>query len=111
MAPRFHVMEPLLWDFSTDLWPVIEHHAPGHVVHFLKASTCAMSDDAATRVEALADTGVAHRRDGALIHAGHRTSSSHCSLKSCGRIPRARRPCLCHSSRVLWPYGVSDGPR
>jgi esterase len=69
----FSVMEPLLHDFfTTDLWPVVEHHAPGHVVHFLKASTSsAMSDDAAARVEGLDDPQVwLHRREGThWIHA------------------------------------------
>jgi pimeloyl-ACP methyl ester carboxylesterase len=69
----FSVMEPLLHDFfTTDLWPVVEHHAPGHTLHFLKASTSsAMSDDAASRVEALSDAQVSlHRRDGThWIHA------------------------------------------
>lgn len=69
----FAVMESLLHDFSTtDLWPVVEHHAPEHTLHFLKASTSsAMSDEAAVRVEALADPGIAlHRRDGThWIHA------------------------------------------
>jgi len=61
------VMEPLLQDFfATDLWPVVEHHAPGHALHFLKASTSsAMSDEAAARVEGLQDPQVwLHRRDG-----------------------------------------------
>lgn len=69
----FPVMEALLDDFfTTDLWPVVERHAPGHTLHFLKASTSsAMSDDAAARVEALSDPSVTlHRRDGShWIHS------------------------------------------
>jgi pimeloyl-ACP methyl ester carboxylesterase len=69
----FSVMEPLLHDFFTsDQWPVVEHHAAGHALHFLKASTSsAMSDDAALRIEALNDPHVSlHRRDGThWIHA------------------------------------------
>jgi len=69
----FSVMEPLLQDFfTTDLWPVVEHHASGHALHFLKASTSsAMSDAAALRIEALNDAQVSlHRRDGThWIHA------------------------------------------
>lgn len=63
----FSVMEPLLSDFfTTDLWPVVEDHAPGHVLHFLKASTSsAMSDAAAEKVESMNDPQVSlHRRDG-----------------------------------------------
>ncbi len=63
----FDVMERLLHDFfTTDLWPVITTRAPGHDLHFLKASTSsAMSDDAAARIEALDDPHVSlHRRDG-----------------------------------------------
>ncbi len=69
----FSVMELLLHDFfSTDLWPVVEHHAHEHTLHFLKASTSsAMSGEAATRLEALSDPDVIlHRRDGThWIHA------------------------------------------
>lgn len=69
----FPVMEALLHDFfSTDLWSVVEHHAPQHTLHFLKASTSsAMSDEAAARVEAATDPNVhLHRRDGShWIHA------------------------------------------
>lgn len=64
---NFDVMERLLHDFfTTDLWPVVEHHAAGHTLHFLRASTSsAMSDDAAARIEALSDPAVTlHRRDG-----------------------------------------------
>lgn len=63
----FPVMETLLHDFFiTDLWPVVEQHAPGHTLHFLKASTSsAMSDEAAARIDALADPQVVlHQRDG-----------------------------------------------
>jgi pimeloyl-ACP methyl ester carboxylesterase len=69
----FSVMEPLLHDFfTTDLWPVVEHHSPDHALHFLKASTSsAMSDEAAARIETMADPAVVlHRRDGThWIHA------------------------------------------
>jgi len=69
----FSVMEPLLHDFFTDdLWPAVEHHAPGHALHFLKASTSsAMSDETALRIDTLHDPHVSlHRRDGThWIHA------------------------------------------
>lgn len=69
----FDVMERLLHDFfTTDLWPVITDRAPGHDLHLLKASTSsAMSDDAAARIESLADDHVQlHRREGThWIHA------------------------------------------
>ncbi len=69
----FDVMQRLLDDFfNTDLWPVITHRAPGHDLHFLKASTSsAMSDEAAARLEHLADPQVhLHRRDGShWIHS------------------------------------------
>jgi esterase len=69
----FSLMEPLLHDFfTTDLWPVVEHHAPAHALHFLKASTSsAMSDAAAVRVESMNDPLVSlHRREGThWIHA------------------------------------------
>lgn len=63
----FDVMEQLLHDFfTTDLWSVVTGRAPGHDVHFLRASTSsAMSDAAAARVESLADAHVhLHRREG-----------------------------------------------
>ena len=67
------VMEQLLRSFfSTDLWPIVEHPAPGHVVHFVKASqSSAMSDDAVRRAESLpSDRAVVHHLDGGhWIHA------------------------------------------
>lgn len=69
----FEVMERLLGDFFTaDLWPVILDRAPGHDLHFLKASTSsAMSDQAAARLDALGDPRVTlHRREGShWIHS------------------------------------------
>jgi pimeloyl-ACP methyl ester carboxylesterase len=66
-------MEQLLHSFfTTDLWPIVEHPAPGHVVHFVKASqSSAMSDDAVRRAEALPhDRVVVHHLDGGhWIHA------------------------------------------
>jgi len=63
----FDVMDRLLHDFfTTDLWTVVTDRAPDHDLHFLKASTSsAMSDEAASRIEALDDPHVSlHRRDG-----------------------------------------------
>jgi esterase len=69
----FDAMERLLGDFfTTDLWPVVLDRAPGHDLHFLKASTSsAMSDQAAARVEGLDDPQVTlHRLEGShWIHA------------------------------------------
>lgn len=66
-------MERLLGDFFvTDLWPVVTSRAPGHDLHFLRASTSsAMSDEAAARVAALGDPRVTlHRREGShWIHS------------------------------------------
>ncbi len=68
-----NVMEQLLRSFfTTDLWPIVEHPAPGHVVHFVKASqSSAMSDEAVRRAESLPrDRVVVHRLDGGhWIHA------------------------------------------
>jgi pimeloyl-ACP methyl ester carboxylesterase len=68
-----HVMERLLRSFfATDLWPLVEHAAPDHVVHFVKASqSSAMSDDAVRRAESLPrDRVVVHHLDGGhWIHA------------------------------------------
>jgi pimeloyl-ACP methyl ester carboxylesterase len=67
------VMEQLLRSFfTTDLWPIVEHPAPGHIVHFVKASqSSAMSDDAVRRAESLpSDRVVVHHLDGGhWIHA------------------------------------------
>lgn len=67
------VMDTLLHSFATtDLWRVVIDRAPGHDLHFLRASTSsAMSDDAAQRLAALSDAHVhLHRRDGThWIHA------------------------------------------
>ncbi|MBM3749730.1 MAG: alpha/beta hydrolase [Acidimicrobiia bacterium] len=63
----FDVMDQLLHNFfTTDLWSVVTDRAPGHDLHFLRASTSsAMSDAAALRVESLADVHVhLHRREG-----------------------------------------------
>jgi pimeloyl-ACP methyl ester carboxylesterase len=69
----FDVMERLLHNFfSTDLWPIVEHPAPGHVVHFVKASqSSAMSDDAVRRADAQPrDRVIVHHLDGGhWIHA------------------------------------------
>jgi pimeloyl-ACP methyl ester carboxylesterase len=67
------VMERLLHSFfATDLWPLVEHPAPGHVVHFVKASqSSAMSDEAVQRAEARPhDRVVVHHLEGGhWIHA------------------------------------------
>ena len=67
------VMEQLLRSFfTTDLWPIVEHPAPGHIVHFVKASqSSAMSDDAVRRAESLPrHRVVVHHLDGGhWIHA------------------------------------------
>lgn len=55
------IMERLLRDFfATDLWAVVEHPAPGHDIHFLKASeSSAISAEAVARIE---------RASGARVH-------------------------------------------
>ncbi len=69
----FDVMERLLHDFfTTDLWAAVRDAAPGHAFHFVKASeSSAMSDEAATRVEATGPpVAFLHRRAGGhWIHA------------------------------------------
>jgi esterase len=69
----FDAMERLLVDFfTTDLWHVVESPAPGHDVHFLKASeSSAISDSAVSRIEAASGARVhLHHRDGGhWIHA------------------------------------------
>lgn len=68
------VMEQLLHDFfRTDLWPGVEAPAPGHEIHFLKASeSSALSDDAVTRVKTASAAARVHlhvRTGGHWIHA------------------------------------------
>lgn len=69
----FTLMEKLLRDFFTyDLWHVVEQPAPGHQLHFLKASRSgAMSGEAMLRLEK--DTGpqvhLHHLEGGHWIHA------------------------------------------
>jgi pimeloyl-ACP methyl ester carboxylesterase len=69
----FSVMERLLDDFfTTDLWRVVESPAPGHDIHFLKASeSSAISDAAVTRIDAAsgAQVHLHHRQGGHWIHA------------------------------------------
>lgn len=69
----FDVMERLLHDFfTTDLWPVVEHPAPGHDLHFLKASeSSALSNEAVVRIEAASGPQVHlhHLQGGHWIHA------------------------------------------
>ena len=62
----FDAMERLLLDFfATDPWEAVESPAPGHELHFLKASaSSAISDAAVRRLEAAAA--------GALVHLHHR---------------------------------------
>ena len=69
----FDAMERLLHDFfRTDLWPVVESLAPGHEVHFLKASeSSALSDASVARLESNRSGRVFlhHRTGGHWIHA------------------------------------------
>ena len=69
----FDAMERLLNDFfTTDMWHVVESPAPGHDIHFLKASeSSAISSAAVTRIEAISTGRVRlHHRDGGhWIHA------------------------------------------
>lgn len=68
----FDVMEHLLHDFFvTDLWDVVEHPAPQHDIHFLKASqSSAISPDAVRRITAAGDRRHLHVREGGhWIHA------------------------------------------
>lgn len=57
----FDAIERLLLDFfAIDLWPVVEHPAPAHSIHFIKASeSTVMSDEAVRRAEA-AGSGQVH---------------------------------------------------
>jgi pimeloyl-ACP methyl ester carboxylesterase len=70
----FDIMEALLHDFfDTDLWPGVEAPAPGHELHFLKASeSSAISDAAVDRLEAATSRRqvfLHHRAGGHWIHA------------------------------------------
>jgi pimeloyl-ACP methyl ester carboxylesterase len=68
----FTAMESLLNDFfTTDLWAVVENPAPGHEIHFLKASeSSAISDGGVARLEAAgSQVRVHHRTGGHWIHA------------------------------------------
>ena len=69
----FDAMERLLVDFfHTDLWHVVESPAPGHDIHFLKASESgAISDTAVARLAAASGSTVhLHQREGGhWIHA------------------------------------------
>jgi len=68
----FGVMEELLRDFfATDLWPAIEHPAPGHHIHVLKASeSSVLSAGAIERLEAAprAQVSLHHLQGGHWIH-------------------------------------------
>jgi esterase len=70
---EFNAMERLLRDFfATDLWSVVEHAAPRHTLHFIKASeSTVMSEDAVRRAEAAVSGRVrVHRLAGGhWIHA------------------------------------------
>ena len=59
----FDVMERLLLEFfASDLWDVLEHPAPGHDIHVLKATeSSVISPEAVARLEAIA-------RGGAQVH-------------------------------------------
>jgi esterase len=69
----FDAMERLLLDFfGSDLWPVVEHPASGHAVHFIKATeSSVMSDDAVRRAQGAAPgrVHVHHIEGGHWIHA------------------------------------------
>jgi pimeloyl-ACP methyl ester carboxylesterase len=69
----FDAMERLLLDFfASDLWPVVEHPAPGHTMHFIKATeSSVMSGAAVTRAQAAAPdrVHVHHVEGGHWIHA------------------------------------------
>ena len=69
----FAVMDELLREFFTsDLWAVVESPAPGHQIHFLKASDSqALSEAAVRRIEALPRGPVTlhHRQGGHWIHS------------------------------------------
>ena len=69
----FAVMDELLRDFFiSDLWTVVESPAPGHQIHFLKASDSqALSEAAVRRIEALPPGPVTlhHREGGHWIHS------------------------------------------
>jgi len=69
----FSVMEALLLDFfATDLWPVVEHPAPGHQIHVVKASeSSVLSPAAIARLESAprAQVHVHHLQGGHWIHA------------------------------------------
>ena len=69
----FDVMKRLLEDFvATDLWPVVEHPAPGHTIHFIKATESnVLSPDAVDRIEAphAASVQIHHLEGSHWIHA------------------------------------------
>ncbi len=69
----FDVMERLLLDFfRTDMWGAVEHPAPLHEIHILKASQSnAISPEAVARIERATGPSVhLHHRDGGhWIHA------------------------------------------
>lgn len=66
----FGAMERLLRDFfSTDFWPVVEQTAPGHAVHFIKASASSVMSDAAVQRAQAAGHHVHLLEGGHWIHA------------------------------------------
>jgi pimeloyl-ACP methyl ester carboxylesterase len=71
----FDVMERLLRDFfASDLWHVLEHPAPGHDIHVLKATgSSVISPEAVARLESLERSSgqvhLHHLEGGHWIHA------------------------------------------
>ncbi len=68
----FHAMARLLANFfETDLWTVVEHPAPGHQIHVLKANASnVISPAAVRRIESAGpDVHLYHRDGGHWIHA------------------------------------------
>lgn len=66
----FDAMDRLLRDFfSTELWPLVEQTAPGHTMHFVKATESSVMSDAAVQRAQAAGHHVHLLEGGHWIHA------------------------------------------